>query len=280
MPDQVDALGSPDGPSGADDASGESTRQRLADAAQQLGLALEPHQIAQLERYLAMVQKWNRVYNLTALRDPALMLTHHLFDSLAVVVPLRKRLETQLRQGSEAAPPASAANAGTTVGAASARVLDVGSGAGLPGVVLAICQPTLRVTCVDAVAKKAAFIQQVALELKLSNIQSRHARVETLAAGAETGVNGVPRGGFDIVCSRAFASLADFVALTRGALAPCGTWMALKGKTPSDEIAALDRDEVDVFHVEPLVVPELAAERCIVWMKKRGLASPAEADTA
>ena len=135
------------------------------------------------------------------------------------------------------------------------RVLDVGSGAGLPGVVLALARPDWSVCCVDAVAKKASFVRQVAGELKLANLQSRHARVESLAEGA-----------FDLIVSRAFASLRDFSQLTRNQLAADGCWCAMKGVVPDDEIAALPPD-VEVFHVEPLVVPALDAQRCLVWMR-------------
>jgi 16S rRNA (guanine527-N7)-methyltransferase len=136
------------------------------------------------------------------------------------------------------------------------RLLDVGSGAGLPGIVIAICCPEVAVTCVDTVAKKAAFIQQVAVALKLPNLRGLHARVESL-----TGVD------FDVVSSRAFASLLDFTTWSRAALAPTGLWLAMKGKPPVEELAQLP-PEVAVFHVEQLVVPGLDAERCIIWLRK------------
>ncbi|MEY4758258.1 MAG: hypothetical protein RJA34_3156 [Pseudomonadota bacterium] len=199
-----------------------------------LGLTLSEGQIAQLLDYLALIEKWTRVYNLTAVRDPAAMLTQHLLDSLAVMSPLANQVAGQEL--------------------AELRLLDVGSGAGLPGVVLAICRPDWRVDCVDTVAKKAAFIQQVAASLKLPNLRGVHARVESLS------------GPYDVVCSRAFASLVDFTNWSRGALAQGGLWMALKGKHPLDEIEALPAD-VQVFHVEPVVVPGLQADRCIVWMR-------------
>jgi 16S rRNA (guanine527-N7)-methyltransferase len=138
------------------------------------------------------------------------------------------------------------------------RLLDVGSGGGLPGVVVAITCPELDVSCVDTVGKKAAFIQQAAATLKLPHLHGVHARVETLRADEGAG--------FDVIASRAFASLADFTAWSRAALNPGGVWMAMKGKDPVDEIAALPAD-VAVFHVEPLSVPGLDAERCIVWLK-------------
>lgn len=202
-----------------------------------LGLALSDLQTGQLLDYLALLQKWNKVYNLTAVRDPADMLTHHLLDSLAAIKPL-------LRQ-----------TAGEPV-----RLLDVGSGGGLPGVVIAVACPQINVSCVDTVGKKSAFIQQVAASLKLPNLRGVHARVESLKAGEGAG--------FDIVCSRAFASLPDFTSWSQAALNPGGVWMAMKGKHPETELAALSAD-VEVFHVEQLQVPGLEADRCIVWMRPR-----------
>jgi 16S rRNA (guanine527-N7)-methyltransferase len=203
----------------------------LRSGAQALGLSLSDDQIQRLLGYVALIQKWNKVYNLTALRDPADMLTHHLLDSLTAIAPLSRHTQGQ-----------------------SIRVLDVGSGGGLPGVVLAICMPELNVSCVDTVAKKAAFVQQVAVSLKLPNLRGLHARVETLTDP------------YQVICSRAFASLPDFVTWSRSALAEGGVWMAMKGKHPQDEIAALPAD-VKVFHVEPLTVPGLGVERCMVWMR-------------
>ncbi len=206
---------------------------QLRAGVQALGLALDEPQLTQLLDFMGLLQKWNKVYNLTAVRDPQEMLTHHLLDSLAAVPPLQRQLREQ--------------------GGAGRRLLDVGSGGGLPGVVFAICCPELDVSCVDAVAKKAAFIQQAASALGLPNLHGIHARVETLA------------GPFDVISCRAFAALADFTAWSRQLLAPRGVWLAMKGKRPQDEIDALPAD-VSVFHVEQLAVPGLAAERCIVWM--------------
>ncbi len=210
-------------------------RQGLAE----LGLALSDVQVQQLLGYMDLIQKWTKVYNLTAVRDPAEMLTHHLLDSLAAIPPLDKQLRV--------------------LGLASApvRLLDVGSGAGLPGIVIAICRPDIVVHCVDTVAKKAAFIQQVAVTLKLPNLRGLHARVESLTEP------------YDVVSSRAFASLVDFTNWSGGALAGQGVWMAMKGKHPADEIAVLPAS-VEVFHVEQLKVPGLDAERCIVWMRASG----------
>ena len=207
----------------------------LKAGAAELGLNLSEAQFEQLLGYLALIQKWNKVYNLTAVRDPQEMLTHHLLDSLTAVAPLLRH-----------------------TGGRAARVLDVGSGGGLPGIVLAICRPEIDVRCVDTVAKKAAFVGQVAAALGLGNLRGLHARVETLKAP------------FEVISSRAFATLADFAAGSRLGLAPGGLWLAMKGKTPDAEVAALPPD-LDVFHVEPLAVPGLQAQRCIVWMRERSL---------
>ena len=209
-------------------------RAALGAGAQALGLALDERQIDRLLAYLDLLLKWNRVYNLTAVRDPADMLTHHVLDSLALIAPLRAHADGR-----------------------ALRLLDVGSGGGLPGVVIAIGCPGIDVTCVDAVGKKAAFVQQVAGALGLSNLHGRHGRVEAIA------------GPFDVVTSRAFASLADFTAWSDGALAEGGVWLAMKGRRPDDETAALP-SAVTVFHVEPLTVPGLEAERCLVWLRRAG----------
>lgn len=203
-----------------------------------LGLDLSEAQQQNLMAYLDLIQKWNKVYNLTALRDPKEMLTHHLLDSLSAVGPLQRHLQAVLSFDEQGC-----------------ALLDVGSGGGLPGVVVAICCPKVRVTCVDAVSKKAAFVQQVAASLKLPNLKGVHARVESLS------------GPFDVVCSRAFASLPDFVTWSSGALADAGVWMAMKGKLPTDEMRALP-SFAQVFHVEQLQVPGLDVERCMIWMKK------------
>ena len=200
-----------------------------------LQLDLSEHQLDQLLAYQDLIAKWTRVYNLTAVRDPVEMMTHHLLDSLAIVRPLRDYVN----------------QAGLTQ---ASRLLDVGSGAGLPGVVIAVCCPAIAVSCVDTVAKKAAFIKQAALSLKLPNLAGLHARVEAITQP------------FDVICSRAFASLADFTRLSGDALAANGVWLAMKGRHPANELAELSA-AIEMFHVEQLTVPGLAAERCIVWLR-------------
>jgi 16S rRNA (guanine527-N7)-methyltransferase len=148
----------------------------------------------------------------------------------------------------------SAAQAEAKPASSKFSLLDVGAGAGLPGIVIAIVCPEVSVTCVDTVAKKAAFIQQVAATLKLPNLKGLHARVESLTQP------------YDVVCSRAFASLIDFTTWSQSALAGHGVWMAMKGKHPDQELAVLP-ESVRVFHVEQLQVPGLDAERCIIWMR-------------
>jgi 16S rRNA (guanine527-N7)-methyltransferase len=209
----------------------------------QLQLELNDGQIGQCLDFLNLIQKWNKVYNLTAVREPADMLTHHLLDSLTVIAPLRRHTDSR-----------------------AIELLDVGSGAGLPGVVIAICCPEVTVTCVDTVSKKAAFVQQAAVTLKLPNLRGLHARVENL------------RDPYDVVSSRAFASLVDFVTWSSSALAEQGVWLAMKGKQPAEEISALPKT-LDVFHVEQLSVPCLDVQRCIVWMRRLPVTAPVSAPT-
>lgn len=207
----------------------------LLQGAQSLGLGLSQATRAQLLAYLGLLLKWNKVYNLTALREPDQALTHHVLDSLSLLPPLLRHTQGQ-----------------------PAQVLDVGSGGGLPGAVLAICRPELQITCVDAVAKKTAFVQQVAGALNLPNLHAIHSRVESLT------------GQWPLITSRAFATLADFARGSSSVLAPGGRWLAMKGKQPDAELADLP-PEFTVFHVEPLRVPGLDAQRCLVWM---GLSRP------
>ena len=216
----------------------------LTEVIAELGLPVVPEVFDSLLGYLDLLQRWNGTYNLTAVRDPQDMLRQHLADCLTVVAPMARQL-------------------GSTTGGAddrasrSLRVLDVGSGGGLPGIVLALMFPSWQVVCVDTVGKKAAFIRQVAVELGLRNLSAEHARVEALKSAP-----------FDVVTSRAFASLVDFTRLSRSLLGPQSVWMAMKGKTPAEELSALPGD-IEVFHVEPLSVPGLNAERCLVWMRPK-----------
>jgi 16S rRNA (guanine527-N7)-methyltransferase len=197
-----------------------------------LGLRLSDVQHQHLLTYMDLLQKWNRVYNLTSVKDPEQMLTQHVLDCLAVVNPLKEK-----------APWAKS-------------LLDVGAGGGLPSVVLAIACPELAVLAVDAVAKKTAFIQSTAHTLGLANLQAQHARVESLTQT------------FDVVSSRAYASLTDFVTTSRVCLAPNGWWMAMKGLVPAEEIAHLPSD-IEVVQTQLLSVPDLDAQRCLVWMRPK-----------
>lgn len=193
-----------------------------------LGLDVSKEGREKLLAYLQLMAKWNRVYNLTALRNPGEWVTHHLLDSLAVLPHVRSPI-----------------------------IVDVGSGAGLPGLVLAIVRPGWQVISIEAVDKKAAFQRQVAAELALANVRVEGSRVE----------DAVLDGGADTLVSRAFSSLTDFVNLTRHLLKPGGRWTAMKGKKPLDEIAALPPD-VKVANIVNLNVPGLNAERCVVLMEK------------
>ena len=217
-------------------------RARLAEAASALGLNLSDAQLDQLIAYLDLLSKWNKVYNLTAVRDPQAMLTQHLVDSLSLIPALRRHVQAEpVREGRF-------------------RLLDVGSGGGLPGVVVAIACPELDVVCVDTVGKKAFFISQVAAELGLRNLRGEHARVEQLKLPP-----------FDLITSRAFASLADFTEWSRRSLKPGGVWAAMKGQHPADELEELGRRApgIEMFHVEPLQVPGLEAQRCLLWLRPR-----------
>lgn len=214
-------------------------QQGLAD----LALPLSSAQQADLLGYLARLAKWNTVYNLTSVREPLGMLTQHLMDCLAVLPAILNKCP------------------------APCRVLDVGSGGGLPAVVFAIACPDWRVTAVDTVAKKAAFVQSVSHALNLNNLHAVHGRVENIT---DT---------HDLVTCRAFAALDDFVQWSAGALNPTGRWLAMKGKHPQAEIDRLPAN-VEVESVEPIAVPGLGAERCLVWLRpKIALGGPTQAVT-
>jgi 16S rRNA (guanine527-N7)-methyltransferase len=195
-----------------------------------LGLSLGPRQLDQVLQHLALLHKWNRVHNLTAIHSPEEAARLHALDCLAALTVWVSR-ET---------PPA--------------QVLDVGSGAGFPAVLMAILWPDTQVLAIDAVAKKAAFVQQVAVQLGLPNLKARHVRAQDLSSQ------------YDVITCRAFAALSDVVAWTEHLLRPGGAWVCLKGKPPADEIAQLP-STVSVLAIDPVEVPGLDAERCLVWMK-------------
>jgi 16S rRNA (guanine527-N7)-methyltransferase len=192
-----------------------------------LGVGLNDDQVVSLERYLALLEKWNRVYNLTAIREPERMVTHHLLDSLAILPHVH-----------------------------GPSVLDVGSGAGLPGIPLAIAAPGLAVTLLDSNHKKAAFLQQAVAELALANATVVPARVEAWQTEAR----------FDTIVSRAFADLGEFVSGAARLLAPGGIIAAMKGVHPHDEIERLPAG-FRVREVLKLDVPLLDAERHLVLVE-------------
>ena len=202
----------------------------LSEGLQSLSLELTQAQQQALLDYIALLGKWNKVYNLTAVREPEQMLSHHVLDCLAVLPPLKQVFPEAL------------------------DLIDVGAGGGLPSVVFAIACPHWQITAVDTVAKKAAFIQTTAHSLRLVNLKAVHSRVEALT------------GGFDVVTCRAYASLRDFCDSSRHLLKPNGVWIAMKAKLSAEELTDLPAT-VRVDKVEPLAVPGLDADRCLVWMR-------------
>ena len=204
--------------------------QVLADGIKELPLDLTPQQHEQLLDYLALLFKWNAVYNLTSVRDPMQMVTQHILDSLTAV-------------------PAFA-------GAVS--VLDVGAGGGLPGMVLAIARPDMKVALIDTVHKKTAFLTQVKAELGLANVTVYTARVEQLQVAQK----------FDVITSRAFADLSDFVNWSGHLLEEGGKFIALKGTAPPEEQERLPADW-KVSELRPIQVPGLQAERHLVFIEKQ-----------
>lgn len=202
----------------------------LSEGLQSLSLELTQAQQQALLDYIALLGKWNKVYNLTAVREPEQMLSQHVLDCLAVLPPLKQVFPEAL------------------------DLIDVGAGGGLPSVVFAIACPHWQITAVDTVAKKAAFIQTTAHSLRLVNLKAVHSRVEALT------------GGFDVVTCRAYASLRDFCDSSRHLLKPNGVWIAMKAKLSAEELTDLPAT-VRVDKVEPLAVPGLDADRCLVWMR-------------
>jgi 16S rRNA (guanine527-N7)-methyltransferase len=216
-----------------------SLEQQLADGIKSLGLPLGPEVQTRLLAYVGLLQKWNKTYNLTAIRQPAEMVSHHVLDALSVLPALLAWLQKSALAERQLL-----------------RLCDVGSGAGLPGLVLAMAQPDWQWTSVDAVDKKAAFQRQACIELGLRNVQVISGRVET-----------VPAAGFDLVISRAFAELADFVQWSGHLANTDGYLLAMKGVLPEDEIARLP-EAWRVVEIFPLLVPGLDAQRHLIVLKK------------
>ena len=197
----------------------------LASGIAQMDLQVSVYAQQKLLAYIQLLQKWNTVYNLTAVRDPQEIVTLHLLDSLSVLPYIQAR-----------------------------NLLDVGSGGGLPGIVLAICKPDLQVTTIDTVQKKAIFMRQVKGELGLQNLEVVHARVESYQAAEK----------FELIISRAFSELALFLKLTRHLLAENGSWLAMKGQVPHAELESLSIKNNKII---PLKVAGLDAERHLVVLE-------------
>lgn len=200
-----------------------SLKNELRLGIEQLGLSVSSETQIRLLDYLNLLVKWNKVYNLTAIRDPGQMVIHHLLDSLAVM-PYMK----------------------------SGKWLDVGSGAGLPGLVVAIAQPDWSITLLDSNSKKTGFMQQAVIEMNLTNVQVCCTRVEEFRTAVK----------FDGIISRAFTELGDFLRITRHLIADNGRWLAMKG-LPEQELAGVKAD-CKIENVIPLSVPGLKAARCLV----------------
>ncbi len=203
--------------------------QVLTSGITELGLDLNQQQHEQLLDYLALLFKWNSVYNLTSVRDPMQMMTHHVLDSLAAVSAFD----------------------------GAANILDVGAGGGLPGMVLAIARPGMKVSMIDTVHKKTAFLTQVKAELGLANVTVYTKKVQELEVATK----------FDVITSRAFADLSDFVNWSGHVLAEGGQFIALKGTAPPEEQERLPK-EWKVTKLAPLQVPGLQAERHLVFIQK------------
>lgn len=199
----------------------------LAAGIAKMGLDVSRETQDKLLQYLSLLNKWNKVYNLTAVRDPLEMVTLHLLDSLSVLPHINSK-----------------------------NLLDVGSGGGLPGIVLAICLPNLQVTTIDTVQKKAIFMRQVKGELGLSNLEVVHARVE----------NYQPSEKFEAIISRAFSEIALLIKLTQHLLAENGKWLAMKGHVPHDELVGLTFKN----KIIPLQVAGLDAERHLLVLESQG----------
>lgn len=195
--------------------------------------------VDQILSFVAMMLKWNRTYNLTALKKESAVLEQHIIDSLTVI----PNLDTYFQAKNIATP----------------KILDVGSGAGLPGVVFAIMKPNYKICCLDAVEKKTAFVSAVKGQLGLKNLSSVHARVEQLDPAQA-----------DIVISRAFSSISDFIALAHRHVSETGRLVAMKAKGIEEEITEMKQrfPNWKVEAIEHLNVPESKMSRCLVWLQK------------
>jgi 16S rRNA (guanine527-N7)-methyltransferase len=202
-----------------------SLQEKLSQGLQELGIALDGQTRQKLLDYLALLEKWNKVHNLTAVRDPGEMVTLHLLDSLSVLPHIKN-----------------------------GRLLDVGSGAGLPGIPLAIVRPDLQVTVMDSNHKKASFMRQAKAVLGINNLEVVCGRVEGFR----------PEHKFDMVISRAFSDLAEFMRLTSHLCAENGVWLAMKGVYPHEELAQVPGRATEVV---ALTVPGLEAQRHLVFLK-------------
>ena len=206
-------------------------KHQLASGIDELGIAMRPEAVDLLVVYLDMLKKWNKTYNLTAITEPAQMVTDHLLDALSVLpyLPLR------------------------------GNVIDVGTGGGVPGMILAICLPEVTITLLDSNQKKTTFLRQAVIELGLKNVTVASARAEAFGER-----------GFDIITSRAFATLSDFVTVSRGLIAPSGRWFAMKGKKLDHELDEFEKSHPDceIEKIIPLSVPGSQAERHLMIIKQ------------
>ncbi|NLA52419.1 MAG: 16S rRNA (guanine(527)-N(7))-methyltransferase RsmG [Alcaligenaceae bacterium] len=210
---------------------------RLSQAVEKMGLVLDDGQKQDVLLYLELIQKWNKTYNITAIKDAEQILIQHLFDSLSVVLPLQQRLDPNKE----------------------AIVLDVGSGGGLPGVIIAICCPNWTVTCIDAVEKKTSFITMVSGRLGLKNLRSKHCRIEDYISNEA-----------DLVISRAFASLSDFANWAGHTVCSDGHLAAMKGHYYDDEVKELEStSDWQLESWQALEVVDMNAERCLIWLSRK-----------
>ncbi|WP_028357266.1 16S rRNA (guanine(527)-N(7))-methyltransferase RsmG [Brackiella oedipodis] len=237
--------------------------ERLQAASQVLGLALSAQQAERLLAYVELIKKWNKTYNITAIKDPRDILIQHIIDSLTVVKPLQELVQQDLKAYSNPALSEAAQVSTQDVSVQPLSVLDVGSGGGLPGVVLAIMNPTWHVTCIDAVHKKTAFITMVAGLLKLKNLNAVHTRIQDYPAHCA-----------DIVISRAFASLRDFVDWSGHCLKNKGMMVAMKAQYHESEMQALAHTSWQVHKYLELQVPEMQAQRSLIYLQAKKQATP------